>query len=570
MLDQTTLHTLVLDSLEEQIAVIDQTGVIIYVNLAWKKFGTENGLPPTFIWEGVNYLNICEDSDACGDTLAGESAQGIRDVLTGTRESFYSEYPCHSSKEKRWFMMRVSVLQGDSGNHLILSHHNITERKQDEEALRESEEKHRILFMNSPDAYLIIMDSVFVDCNRAAEVMLRSDRTQIIGQHLDALSPEVQPDGRKSSESAEEKIKDALRTGSNTFEWVHRRLDGSEFFVEVSIGSMLLDGKPALFVTWRDITERIKAQEALLESGYRWKLAIGGSGDGVWDCNIQTGEAVYSKRWKEMLGYTEEDIQPAYEEWANRIHPDDMPYVTGAMQTYLDGNAEIYSVEYRLKCKDDSYKWILSRGMVVSRSETGTPLRMIGTQTDITERKRMEMALEESNRKLETLSISDGLTGISNRRHFDEVLAHEHARHARTGTELSLILLDIDHFKAFNDCYGHVCGDDCLRRIAGVIADCTTRPADLSARYGGEEFACILPETALIGALVIAEQIRRGILALAIPHKGSNTAEFVTASLGVVAVHCSHDESGVDIVAQADKMLYLAKSSGRNRVEFVK
>lgn len=189
-------------------------------------------------------------------------------------------------------------------------------------------------------------------------------------------------------------------------------------------------------------------------------------------------------------------------------------------------------------------------------------------QEDITERKRAQEVLEESNRKLEALSITDGLTGIANRRRFDDVLAQEHARHARSGAELSLILFDIDYFKLFNDSYGHVMGDECLRQVAGVAKECMARPADLAARYGGEEFSCILPETDSYGAVVIAEKIRSGILALAIPHKGSNVAEYVSASFGVVTVRCSTNESAVDMVAKVDKLLYHAKSSGRNRVEF--
>ncbi len=198
----------------------------------------------------------------------------------------------------------------------------------------------------------------------------------------------------------------------------------------------------------------------------------------------------------------------------------------------------------------------------------GTP-HIISVTRDIAERKRAEKMLEESNRKLEALSITDGLTAISNRRHFDEVLAKEHARHSRSGAELSLIFLDIDYFKAFNDTYGHVRGDECLRQIGQVLADSLDRPADLAARYGGEEFACILPETDLSGAVALAEKMRRSIQALAIPHKTSVVAPVVTASLGVVTVECRGEERVEDILSKADELLYQAKSSGRNRVEFM-
>jgi PAS domain S-box-containing protein len=160
---------------------------------------------------------------------------------------------------------------GGQPMQMIFVVREIGDRKRVEEALRESEEKHRILFMNSPDAYLIIVDGVFVDCNRATEVMLHGDRLSIIGQTPDALSPEFQPDGSRSSEAAEHKIKDALNTGANSFEWLHRRFDGSEFIVEVTIAAMMLQGKHALFIAWRNISDRKQAEELLRESEDRYK-----------------------------------------------------------------------------------------------------------------------------------------------------------------------------------------------------------------------------------------------------------------------------------------------------------
>ena len=232
----------------------------------------------------------------------------------------------------------------------------------------------------------------------------------------------------------------------------------------------------------------------------------------------------------------------------------------------------IMNGEQKFVCEASKEKGGVSQHFIVTAKplldSRGKLIVIVESFQVITERKQAEKALEESNRKLEALSMTDGLTGIANRRYFDEVLAQEYARHARSGAELSLILLDIDLFKAFNDYYGHVNGDDCLRQVARVIANCAVRPADLAARYGGEEFACILPETDRNGAIAIAEKIRQGISARAIPHHGSDVADHVTASLGVVTVQCTPDGSAVGIITQADALLYRAKASGRNRVEF--
>ncbi len=235
--------------------------------------------------------------------------------------------------------------------------------------------------------------------------------------------------------------------------------------------------------------------------------------------------------------------------------------------TRIMGGSNQYAYE-TIKEKDG-----VSRHFIVTAKPLldarGKAVGCVESFQEITERKRAEEALEEFNHKLEALSNTDGLTGIANRRRFDEVMAQEYARHARSGSELSLILLDLDHFKSFNDCYGHVRGDECLQQVARVMADCVGRPSDLAARYGGEEFVCILPETDCRGAVTIAEKIRRGIIARAIPHMESKVADCVTASLGVVTVLCTPDGSVVDVITQADELLYRAKSSGRNRVEFV-
>jgi diguanylate cyclase (GGDEF)-like protein len=169
--------------------------------------------------------------------------------------------------------------------------------------------------------------------------------------------------------------------------------------------------------------------------------------------------------------------------------------------------------------------------------------------------------------KLVRLAATDGLTGLANRFHFDRMLAYEYARHSRSGKELSLIMLDIDQFKAFNDTYGHISGDECLREIARAMTRTVSRATDLVARYGGEEFVILLPETSLSGAVTLAERVRNCISNLALPHKDSS-AGHVTASLGVVTGSFLKVSSIMDVLTEADIQLYAAKAGGRNRVAF--
>lgn len=173
--------------------------------------------------------------------------------------------------------------------------------------------------------------------------------------------------------------------------------------------------------------------------------------------------------------------------------------------------------------------------------------------------------LEESNAKLATLSTTDSLTGLANRRRFDTVLADEWARALRTGQPLALALLDIDLFKNYNDCYGHQRGDECLTTVAGSFSSIIHRGGDLAARYGGEEFAFIAPATDPAGALRMAETLRAALEAMRLPHDGSPFG-IVTASLGVAVVTPTHETTAEHLLKLADDALYQAKKQGRNQV----
>lgn len=178
----------------------------------------------------------------------------------------------------------------------------------------------------------------------------------------------------------------------------------------------------------------------------------------------------------------------------------------------------------------------------------------------------IHLELKRSRDHLATLSMTDGLTGISNRRCFDERLTTECLHTVRSRTPLSLILIDVDHFKAYNDHYGHAAGDYCLKTLARTLADGLTRRTDLMARYGGEEFACVLPATDHPGALAIAEKLRERVAARQLDHLYSPTSPFVTISMGVATLWPGQNAEPNALIERADRCLYQAKQAGRNQV----
>ena len=178
----------------------------------------------------------------------------------------------------------------------------------------------------------------------------------------------------------------------------------------------------------------------------------------------------------------------------------------------------------------------------------------------------MQVELEKKNSELQRQSSLDGLTGIANRRRFDEYLEQEWLRATRDGKRLALILIDIDHFKAYNDSYGHQGGDACLKRVARTLDSELKRAADVAARYGGEEFVIVLPDTDLHGAGMIAGKLRNAVEALHIEHANSKTAQHVTISLGVASTFPREGGIPAALIELADEALYKAKESGRNQV----
>lgn len=240
------------------------------------------------------------------------------------------------------------------------------------------------------------------------------------------------------------------------------------------------------------------------------------------------------------------------------INPADLARVEQTISALMNGEAEEARIAYRSRHRGKSEVWIETALRATRNPQSGDIDGVVAISRDMTEHKDLED-------KLSALATSDGLTALANRRHFDERLAAEWDRAGRDGTPLSLLLIDVDHFKSFNDQYGHQAGDACLRSIARVLGEHARRPADLAARYGGEEFALLLPNTDAGGCQQVGEQIRQATHELGILHALNPPSKQVTVSIGGATHVALTDKADcASLIAAADKALYAAKEGGRN------
>lgn len=295
--------------------------------------------------------------------------------------------------------------------------------------------------------------------------------------------------------------------------------------------------------------------EELAHSEEQLRLVLEGAELGFWDWNIQTGKVERNERWAIMLGYTYDEIKNTTSQWTDFIHPEDRDKAWRSISNVLEGRANKHRCEYRMMHKSGSIRWILDQANVMQRDANGLPTRMCGTHTDITDRKQLELELERQ-------AHLDYLTGASNRRFFMQEAELELQRAIRHGLPLSLLMLDIDHFKQINDSHGHEAGDEALRNLVDVCRH-SLRQIDVLGRLGGEEFAVLLPETPLEQAVEVAERLRGEVQHSDISAGGS-VFRF-TVSIGVSSLPGIQGTVSV-LLSSADKGLYQAKRAGRNKV----
>ena len=306
--------------------------------------------------------------------------------------------------------------------------------------------------------------------------------------------------------------------------------------------------------TKKEIAERSQVEAELRQSEERYSLAAKGANDGLWDWDLDNDYIYYSPRWKEMLGFSEDEIKANLQEWFARIHPGDLVEVQLALSAHLEGVSEHFEHEYRIRHQNGSYLWVLTRGLAV-RDANGTAYRVAGSQTDITLRKRAEEKLSHD-------ALHDSLTGLPNRALFFDRLERviEHTKRNKDYL-FAVLFLDIDRFKNVNDRYGHLVGDNLLIAVTERLRT-SMRLSDTVSRLGGDEFVVLVEDIEnKEEAIKISSRIQEKVCQ---QFDIDGREIFTSCSIGIIINDESYSSAG-EFLRDADIAMYRAKSEGRSR-----
>lgn len=419
--------------------------------------------------------------------------------------------------------------------------------------LRESESRIRAVVDHAPDG-IVTFDGAgsIATFNPGAERVFGYPAAEVRGRSIGTLLPSWWPSDDDHIRSFLTSLDGDVMSGGEEVEGL--RKDKTTVPTELTVSRMASAKRPMFTAIIRDVSERKETQEALRRSEERYALAAWASNDGLWDWNVETEQVFYSPRWKSMLGFEDSDIVGRPSEWIHRLHADDRDHFQKTLRAHLDGDTPHFEVEYRIRHRDGTYRWMLCKGVAV-RDEQQQPLRLAGSQTDITSRKKVELQLMRD-------ALYDSLTGLPNRSHFLRVLRHvvEDSRH--TPDEMfALLFLDLDRFKHVNDSLGHHVGDQLLVGIADRLKR-VLRSQETLARLGGDEFAILVEGLQEAGqAARIAERIQQE---LSHPFMLDEHEIFVSVSIGI-AVRPEREETPEGLIRDADTAMYRAKAAGKGR-----
>ena len=431
-------------------------------------------------------------------------------------------------------------------------------------------EAFRILLETVPDGFFV-HDTTgrFLDVNARSCADLGYSRDELLRMTINDISCGANP-----AENAE-RWRNAPAGMAMHFREEAKRKDGSTFPVEISLTCQMIDGAKLFFGLARDISEseaaresaeqaaseleqRVEARTAeLAEAHDRMGMAVRVGGLGLWYYDFVGQTLECDAQWHRIMGRDPAQPVRTIAAFSEFIHPDDVERVTEVSRTAAElvEEGRDYGVVFRIFRPDGEIRWVRSAAQVVEGAD-GRPARAGGFVVDITESRLAEATLHRQ-------ASEDPLTGLANRRGLDEELLKACLHATRTGEPMTLAMIDVDHFKLFNDEQGHVRGDEALKAVADILQSAARRPYDLAARYGGDEFLLLLPGVEEPEALI--DRILANIAALGIAHPGSPDASHLAVSCGCVIASELADISPQDLLAECDRALYQAKETGRNR-----
>ena len=427
-----------------------------------------------------------------------------------------------------------------------------------------SEEKFRVLFEHSSDAHLLIDEGGLIDCNAAAVALLRcADKEHLLSLHPAVLSPEFQPDGRRSLEKCVEMDALAFEKGVHRFEWTHHRMDGEEFPVEVTLTPVTLRERPALLAVWHDLTERKRAEEAQRTAERDYCSLFENAAEGIFRTTPEGAFVQANPALAHVYGYeTPEALIRGLTDIGGQLYADAAR--RAEFERLMRDEGGVSDFEARVHRKDGEIIWISVNARPVC--DAAGELRWYeGFVQDVSARKALEAEQARSLYEAEERASRDPLTGLLNHRVFHRRLAEDEARAQQEGTSLAVAMLDLNNFKFFNDCYGHATGDEVLRHVAERLQG-ACRLDDTLARFGGDEFALLLPNVGTASAAEIEARLRTDMKGITYRFGEQETPIPITISVGVALF----PQDGLDrseVVRLADARLLRSKTGGAAETE---
>ena len=399
-----------------------------------------------------------------------------------------------------------------------------------------------------------------LSCNTYSAKLMGYEEGELIGKEVSMLHASSQLDSELMSMLVHQK-----ETGITSLDFPFRHKDGHIIWLNISGG--FIDDQGHKLWTAVDITARKNAEAELQLLKERLEYAIEGNKDVVWDWDIVHDRLDISDQWHQIVGYTRQDVPYEIRQWRKRIHPDDRRRVIETIRRVMDEQTKFLDVEYRFIHKNGRILWILTRAVTLYDDE-GRAVRMVGTHRDITRIKELELRLQEQARTIEDQrdelwyqAHHDTLTALPNRIYFQQLLTQAIAHAREEESSLTLLFVDVDHFKQINDRYGHEMGDNVLRYVADLLRR-GVRQDDTVARLGGDEFVLIIPgipDTAKVSRLV--EKLLRLFES---PYEWAGGSMQLSVSIGIARYPDDSDDADT-LLRHADQAMYHAKTSGRGR-----